>query len=633
MDNTFNNGLPSSQPRYNEQKRIRYKLPEEEDTDTSTAGILVPFQTIRNTVFLVIFGFVTVGAVTILLFLYITVRPFSLGTYRRLACTMSIAPFFDVMSLLLPNMKIILSGDSDAISSIGISVLVSNHCMEGDWLSIFMLARVLGLRGSVKAFLQRSNSTSPKAHSPDEKRIIPNSASTPILKKDTSNDGNGRGFSALSKKQIPRNHSQPSTLNASASSPKRIDTKSSSGLDTQDTDLITSFLNKILDFPLLSSENTQNYVQDRNELLSLLKSFSTSVHYQPKKNDDRFGKDKQNGHASGHSQNSMDDGFDFNANVPIQLLLFPEGWPIGQNRRSMIEKSIEFAKREGRPQLKHLLLPRTTGFYASLDSLSPSSPNVYDVTMAHEHWWKHGVGGIQGRYFRDGRSWWELWMQLMNGKLLPREFHVRIKRFSVGEVLSDPQWLDKQWIQKDRLLDHYARYGSFPNMDSRNYNPYQNNHRRFRPGNITMNTRTYCLEGSLSAMFRLGIIPFFIPIMMFFAIPLLVTVGWMLMAYQAFWLYFPGGIGDFSGSESTSRAVSKRSGKSNSSNKGNEGNGDNHDLSPTGSPATVDGTQTDSRGGGAASVNSGGTDSAFGTPFFPSTPFASPLEGSGYFRK
>jgi precorrin isomerase len=43
--------------------------------------------------------------------------------------------------------------------------------------------------------------------------------------------------------------------------------------------------------------------------------------------------------------------------------------------------SNEFAKREGRPQLKHLLLPRTTGFNASLESLRASSPVVYDVTM------------------------------------------------------------------------------------------------------------------------------------------------------------------------------------------------------------------------------------------------------------
>jgi hypothetical protein len=111
--------------------------------------------------------------------------------------------------------------------------------------------------------------------------------------------------------------------------------------------LATAFLNKFLDFPLLSSENAQNYVQERNELFSLLRSFAST-----------------------------------STTVPVHLLLFPEGCPEGDDRRAMIAKSIEFAKRDGRPQLKHLLLPRTTGFYASLESLREASTVVYDVTMA-----------------------------------------------------------------------------------------------------------------------------------------------------------------------------------------------------------------------------------------------------------
>lgn len=64
----------------------------------------------------------------------------------------------------------------------------------------------------------------------------------------------------------------------------------------------TTFLNRFLDFPLLSSENAQNYVQERNELFSLLRSFAST---------------STNG-------------------VPVHLLLFPEGCPEGDDRRAMI---------------------------------------------------------------------------------------------------------------------------------------------------------------------------------------------------------------------------------------------------------------------------------------------------------
>ena len=60
------------------------------------------------------------------------------------------------------------------------------------------------------------------------------------------------------------------------------------------------------------------------------------------------------------------------------IRIFNTGWSLeGDDRQSMLAKSVEFAKREGRPLLKNLLLPRTTGFYASLDSLRESSPVVY----------------------------------------------------------------------------------------------------------------------------------------------------------------------------------------------------------------------------------------------------------------
>jgi len=123
----------------------------------------------------------------------------------------------------------------------------------------------------------------------------------------------------------------------------------------------------LLEFPCLSPESGSGYVKDRDGLFELLRDFAQEER-----------------------------------SCPVQFLLFPEGWSAatfediqgGSNsppdtegndmalRRKLLQaKSNAFAKREGRPQLRHLLLPRTTGFNASLESLRASSPVVYDVTI------------------------------------------------------------------------------------------------------------------------------------------------------------------------------------------------------------------------------------------------------------
>ena len=51
---------------------------------------------------------------------------------------------------------------------------------------------------------------------------------------------------------------------------------------------------------------------------------------------------------------------------PVLLFLFPEGGRIDSDIR---EKSVGFAQKENRPQLIHLLLPRTSGFNACLEAL------------------------------------------------------------------------------------------------------------------------------------------------------------------------------------------------------------------------------------------------------------------------
>ena len=108
---------------------------------------------------------------------------------------------------------------------------------------------------------------------------------------------------------------------------------------------MAKLLHLFLEYPLINGED---YMSNRDQLFQLLRSLA-----------------------------------EYSDVAPVHLLFFPEGWSQhnGADRKSILAKSNEFAKREGRPQLRHLLLPRTRGFNASLECLRESSPVVYDVTM------------------------------------------------------------------------------------------------------------------------------------------------------------------------------------------------------------------------------------------------------------
>lgn len=94
----------------------------------------------------------------ILLFLlYACIRPFSRRLYRRLAAHLGSSSFLDAMALILPNCRICLTPDSDIISPIGTSLLVSNHSLEGfDWWVMLMFGRCINLRGSIRIFLKKN---------------------------------------------------------------------------------------------------------------------------------------------------------------------------------------------------------------------------------------------------------------------------------------------------------------------------------------------------------------------------------------------------------------------------------------------------------------------------------------------
>jgi Acyltransferase C-terminus len=160
----------------------------------------------------------------------------------------------------------------------------------------------------------------------------------------------------------------------------------------------------------------------------------------------------------------------------------------------------------------------------------------------------------------------------------PRKVYIRMKRYSMGEVIQDSNWLCKAWAEKDRLLSHFTRHGQFP-VDNRGYSQ----HRIF-------DTRTFALETSIASFIRLFLVPFAVPILLLLSVPLfwtLLTIWLCQKAYNMIYnvpvqapVYHP------------------------------------YEYDDDGHPNPMM--------GGTEERTPGSTSSTTGTPYFPATPFASP---------
>jgi len=518
--------------------------------------------------------------------IYMLIRPFSPRTYRRLACSLGESSFLDAVALLMPNVKLCLTGDSDVPSPIGTSVLVCNHAMEGDWWTILMLGRCIGLRGGLKVFLRNEMfgpSESPtNGHSPPSSSrnfelshrhgrmplagTTRRSQSTSSFIDGTNGTTDFRGGDRHA--SSPSLHLLAPDLSSTGPSTPRLPRASYEHQGPLTQTFVRCLLKTLLEFPCLSPESGSGYVKDRDGLFELLRDFAQEER-----------------------------------SCPVQFLLFPEGWSAatfediqgGSNsppdtegndmalRRKLLQaKSNAFAKREGRPQLRHLLLPRTTGFNASLESLRASSPVVYDVTIAYL-----GYDGLVPISLFD-LSFSSLWR--LTGSQMPQEVHIRIKKYSMEEVLQDASWLDKIWAEKDRLLRHFYRHQNFPSSDRRGFCKLR-----------VFDTRWHCLEGSLVSLVRLSLIPCCVPLLLLFSIPIAWILFWLWIWYKiilsTFFPNFLGGSGI-----NTSSGDSRR---------GANGNPDGRD--------SVDGGSSD-RGGET-------------TPYCPATPFATPMVPNTSFSK
>lgn len=145
-----------------------------------------------------------------------------------------------------------------------------------------------------------------------------------------------------------------------------------------------------------------------------------------------------------------------NPKKAMWLLIFPEGTNLAAVTR---EQSAAWATKTGIEDMRHQLLPRSTGLRFCLQELHRSTNWLYDCTIAYE-------GVPKGRF---GQDIYTLRSTFLEGRP-PKRVNLFWRRWKVSEIpyANDEafsRWLTNRWREKDYLLEYFAMFGSFPDGD------------------------------------------------------------------------------------------------------------------------------------------------------------------------
>lgn len=145
-----------------------------------------------------------------------------------------------------------------------------------------------------------------------------------------------------------------------------------------------------------------------------------------------------------------------NPKNPMWLLIFPEGTNLSGVTR---QKSAAWAEKSGVKDMKHQLLPRTTGLQFCLNELRQTTNWLYDCTIAYE-------GVPTGMY---GQDVFTLRSSLFEGRP-PKSVNMYWRRYRIQDIPTDNdeafgRWLNNRWREKDYLLEYFYKFGAFPSED------------------------------------------------------------------------------------------------------------------------------------------------------------------------
>lgn len=138
---------------------------------------------------------------------------------------------------------------------------------------------------------------------------------------------------------------------------------------------------------------------------------------------------------------------------PMWLLLFPEGTNLAPSTR---QKSAQWAAKNNMKDMRHCLLPRSTGLRFCLQELQGTVDYLYDCTIAYE-------GVPRGAFAQDIFT---LKSGYIEGRP-PKSVSMYWRRFAIKDIPLHNEkafelWLIARWREKDLLIENYLIHGRFP---------------------------------------------------------------------------------------------------------------------------------------------------------------------------
>ncbi|KAJ4366867.1 hypothetical protein N0V83_007395 [Neocucurbitaria cava] len=146
---------------------------------------------------------------------------------------------------------------------------------------------------------------------------------------------------------------------------------------------------------------------------------------------------------------------------PMWLLIFPEGTNLSNNGRAASKK---WADKKDMQDLRHALLPRSTGLSFCLQELKGTIDYMYDCTLAYE-------GVPVGQY---GQDLFTIRTTYLQGRP-PKSVNMHWRRFRIVDIpLHDEKlfsdWVLARWREKDDLLQYFVENQRFPADDGETLN-------------------------------------------------------------------------------------------------------------------------------------------------------------------
>jgi hypothetical protein len=141
---------------------------------------------------------------------------------------------------------------------------------------------------------------------------------------------------------------------------------------------------------------------------------------------------------------------------PMWLIIFPEGTNLSATTR---EKSKKWAEKNNLQDMKHQLLPRSTGLRFCLNELKDTTEWLYDCTIAYE--------GVPPGQF--GQDIFTLRSTFFEGRP-PKSVNMHWRRFHIDSIpiqntKAFEVWLRNRWREKDYMLEYFNRNNRFPAED------------------------------------------------------------------------------------------------------------------------------------------------------------------------